>query len=223
MLVPATAKVPVTEEEAATKPPKNWAVVVVKLPRAVTDWRVSRPEAAGQLVPFERQTEIPFTKIAVEVTVFAERVSAFSVDPVALVKLKLVMVPVVARRLVEKRFAANKLVVVVLMPVALVNVTPARVETPVTLRVPVAVMLEAVSPPNKVNVVVVKLPRLDTVWRVSASATDPVEQNCPLERQIPCPATVAVAKEAMLAFNVLPVAAVNESNPVEAKFVAVVF
>jgi hypothetical protein len=34
---PATLRVPVTEEEAATNPPKNWAVVVVKLPRAVTD------------------------------------------------------------------------------------------------------------------------------------------------------------------------------------------
>ena len=53
---PTTTNVPVTLEEAATNPPKNWAVVVVKLPRAVADWRVSRPEEAGQLVPSERQT-----------------------------------------------------------------------------------------------------------------------------------------------------------------------
>ncbi len=76
MLVPATAKVPVTEEEAATNPPKNWAVVVVKLPRAVTDWRVSRPEAAGQLVPEARHTATPLTNTAVEDTVVAWMVEA---------------------------------------------------------------------------------------------------------------------------------------------------
>ena len=54
---PTTTKVPVTEELAATNPPKNWAVVVVNEPRAVTDCRVSRPEEAGQLVPSVKQTE----------------------------------------------------------------------------------------------------------------------------------------------------------------------
>ena len=34
---PATLSVPVTLEEAATNPPKNWAVVVVNEPLAVTD------------------------------------------------------------------------------------------------------------------------------------------------------------------------------------------
>ena len=86
-----------------------------------------------------------------------------SEEPVAFVKFKLVIVPVVASKFVENRFVPNKFVLVTLVPVALVKVSPLRVEAPVTLSVPVAVMLEAVSPPKRVRVVVVKLPRLDTV------------------------------------------------------------
>lgn len=57
LTVPMTFNVPVTDDEAATKPPNNWTVVVVKLPRAETLWRVSVSDAATQFVPSERQTE----------------------------------------------------------------------------------------------------------------------------------------------------------------------
>jgi len=60
---PATLSVPVTLDEAATNPPKNCAVVVVKDPRAVTDWRVSR-KPVEQFVPSARQTDWPLTMMA---------------------------------------------------------------------------------------------------------------------------------------------------------------
>lgn len=156
--VPATVSVPVTLEEAATNPPKNWAVVVVKLPRAVTDWRVSRP-AAEQFVPLARQTAIPFTNIAVAVTVLAETVRALSVEPVALVKesvaidpeveVSVVIVPlelvrVLAAMILELRetpvaeekpnWVAKRLVEVVLVPVAFVKTRLVRENGPVRTR-----------------------------------------------------------------------------------------
>ena len=88
--------------------------------------------------------------------------------------------------------------------------------------VPVAVKFEAVNPPNNVTLEVAKAPRFVTEARVSASAAAE-GQPTPFWRQIPCPATVAEAKEAKLALSVEPVAETNESNPVEARLVAVVF
>jgi hypothetical protein len=84
------------------------------------------------------------------------------------------------------------------------------------------VIFEAVSPPNNVTLEVAKAPRF--VTEASVSVPDPVDgQPTPFCKQIPCPATVAEAKEAKFALSVEPVAATNESNPVEARFVAVVF
>src|SRR5688572_18867896 len=67
--------------------------------------------------------------------------------------------------------------------------------------VPVAVRSLVDSPPKNWAVVVVKLPRAVTDWSVSDSVTEPVEQKLPFDRQIPCPATVAVAKVPMLAMD----------------------
>jgi hypothetical protein len=112
-------------------------VVVVKLPRAVTDWSVSKP-AVEQFVPFARQTATPFTNIAVEVTVVAESTLALSVAPVAFPKDK---IPIAAL------FEFNE------VPVAEVNES-----NPVAARfvavvfwsdvVPVAVIFDALNPPK---------------------------------------------------------------------------
>ena len=88
--------------------------------------------------------------------------------------------------------------------------------------VPVAVRFDAVRPPNKVTEEVAKAPRFVTEASVSASAAAE-GQPTPFCRQIPCPATVAEAKEAKLAFSETPVAFVNERSPVVARLVAVVF
>ncbi len=85
-----------------------------------------------------------------------------------------------------------------------------------------AVRFEAVRPPKRVTLEVAKAPRFVTEARVSDSA-EAEGQPTPFERQIPCPATVAEAKEAKLVLSVEPVAEANESNPVEARLVAVVF
>ena len=70
----------------------------------------------------------------------------------------------------KPRLVAKKFVVVALVPVALVKVTPAREETPVTESVPVAVRLEVARPPKSVTLEVAKAPRFVTEARVSASA-----------------------------------------------------
>jgi hypothetical protein len=150
--VPATFNVPVTLEEAATNPPKNCAVVVVKLPRAVTDWRVSRPTAA-QFVPFARQTAMPPTKRLVVVTVVAERVPAFNELPVAFPNVSVPIEPMF--ELIELPVAEVK----VRRPVAarFVAVVFASVEEPVTTSVPpfnepmVAKLMFALVPEAVVN------------------------------------------------------------------------
>lgn len=55
---PATRKVPVTEEDAATNPPKSVNVLVATAPRLVTvsNESVSIAATTGQNVPLERQT-----------------------------------------------------------------------------------------------------------------------------------------------------------------------
>jgi hypothetical protein len=94
---------------------------------------------------------------------------------------------------------------------------------PETMRVEVTVAFEEVNPPNSERVVVVKAPRFVTDWRVSASA--PADGHpTPFDRQIPCPATVAVAKvptsayryeeEAWLNRALVPVTEVRVESPV---------
>jgi hypothetical protein len=112
---------------------------VVVLPEFVTVWKLGEVPL-GQFVPSTKQTMRPFTKSAVVVTVFAETVSAFNVPPVALEKLSVVIVPlveasvvtvplsvvsVVALAVCKNAFVAKRFVLVVLVPVALVQVIPA--------------------------------------------------------------------------------------------------
>jgi hypothetical protein len=103
--------VPVAVRSEVVRPPKNWTVVVVKLPRAVTDWSVSRPAAwEGQPTPFERQTAWPATVAVANEAMLANRfdeeaVTAVEVvtvrrSPVALPNVRFSIVPEVARRLV---------------------------------------------------------------------------------------------------------------------------
>ncbi len=77
-------------------------------------------------------------------------------------------------------------------------------------------------PPKNWAVVVVKLPRAVTDWRVSES-TVPLGQPTPLCKHTAVPITVAVEKVPILARICVPVAVANESNPVEARFVEVPF
>jgi hypothetical protein len=59
---PSTVKVDVTVEEAATKPPRSWRVVVAEDPRAETEAKVSALAAwVGHPTPFARQTAWPIT------------------------------------------------------------------------------------------------------------------------------------------------------------------
>jgi hypothetical protein len=227
-------------------PPPNWIAFVVVLPAFVTVWKFGLV-LEGQLVPFAKQTAIPFTSTAVDVTIEAERTPAFNVAPVAFPNTSKPAATVFAFNIepvafVNPKFEAKIFVAVAFVPVASVNVTPPNEDTPPTVSVPVAVTFDVVKPPNNVTLEVAKAPRFVTEASVSASAA--VEgQPTPFCKQIPCPATVAEANEAKFAlsvepvalpkdkipiaalfeFNEVPVAETNESNPVEARFVAVVF
>ena len=78
------------------------------------------------------------------------------------------------------------------VPVAFVKVALWREVDPRTVKVEVTVEEDATNPPRSCRVAVATAPRLDTVSSVSDSA--PAEgQPVPFERQIFCPATVAVA------------------------------
>jgi hypothetical protein len=71
LVFPRTVKVEVTVELAATNPPNKLSVEVALDPRAVTVARVSvsAKRYAGQLVPVDRHTVLPFTKrLVVETT-----------------------------------------------------------------------------------------------------------------------------------------------------------
>lgn len=96
--VPATLSVPVTELDAATNPPKNSTVVVVKLPRAVTDWRVSdKTVPEGHPTPDWRQTATPMTvaveKVPILAVIWVPVAEAKERRPV---EAKLVLVPLVS-------------------------------------------------------------------------------------------------------------------------------
>ena len=68
----------------------------------------------------------------------------------------------------------------------------------------------------------VKDPRLVTLCNVSASAAAG-RQPTPFDKQIPCPATVAVAKVARLAFRLVAVAVPNDPMSRTPRYVVVVF
>jgi hypothetical protein len=139
---PTTVSVDVTVVEADTNPPYKETVVVAVAPRAVTWARVSALTAAGQFVPFARQAWNPFTnKFVVETTPLAKILVLETFVAVALLNemfckdelLVTMSVPavrppklaVVPNRLVLDTTAeANRLVVVTLVPVAIVQVTP---------------------------------------------------------------------------------------------------
>ena len=138
----AIVAVPVTEASEVERPPKSWTVVVVKLPRAVTDWRVSESTVpAGQPTPFERQIACPDTVAVAKEAAFAKRfeeeaVTAVEVptvrrSPVAFVNVRFVMVPLVAKRFVVVTEMADKLVIVPLeeTKVSIVPLVAVRSET----------------------------------------------------------------------------------------------
>jgi hypothetical protein len=101
------------------------AVVFLTKPETGTNVQLRSVVApAGQLVPFARQTEEPFTAIA-DAKIFEDvTVEAFSHVPVAPVKRRFVNVPFVAKRFVE----------VTDVPVPFVKVRVWRADVPVTVR-----------------------------------------------------------------------------------------
>ena len=111
--------------------------------------------------------EVPFVSVVFWSDVSPETVAVPSVTEPADRVLELNDVPVA---LEKPKFVAKKFVVVAFAPVALVKLTPASEELPVTLSVPVAVRLEVVRPPKSVTLEVAKAPRFVTEARVSASA-----------------------------------------------------
>ncbi len=120
----AMVAVPVAVRSEVVRPPKSWTVVVVKLPRAVTDWRVSRPTVLEKLQfdPSAKQIACPDTVAVAKEAAFAKRfeeeaVTAVEVptvrrSPVAFVNVRFVMVPLVAKRFVVVTEMADKLVIV---------------------------------------------------------------------------------------------------------------
>lgn len=147
--------------------------------------------------------------------------------PVAFVQVRFVVLSVVTvnedtTKFVNDPFVAKRFVVVTFAPVAFVKVTPVRDELPVTLNVPVAEILEVVSPPNNVTLDVANAPRFVTEARVSTSAPA-LGQPTPFCKQIPCPATVAVANEAIFANKLVVVAVPKEPTPVTPRDVDVTF
>ena len=91
-----------------------------------------------------------------------------------------------------ERPVTARLVVVTFVPVAFVKVVPWSEVLPITVNELVTVEEEAMKPPRSCSVAVATAPRLVTVRSVSASAPA-LGQPVPFERQMPCPATVAVA------------------------------
>lgn len=164
LVLPRTVRTPETVAEvlnvksAVEVPPANWIAFVVVLPAFVTVWRFGVvPE--GQLVPLAKHTAIPFTNIAVEVTVVAESVLAYKEEPVAFSKLNVAIVPEVEVRvviepftdvsvlmeamleisespvaLVKPKLEANRLVLVVFVPVAFTQVMLVRSSGPESTR-----------------------------------------------------------------------------------------
>jgi hypothetical protein len=151
---PRTVNVLVTVLDAATNPPNKLNVEVALEPRAVTVARVSvsANKYAGQFVPVERHTVLPFTKSwVVETTPEAKRLVVVTLKPVAFEKFtfpplivetfRVEMVPVVAERTVVFRA-----VVVTLVNVAFVPTTFWSEVSPRTVKVEVTVELDDKKP-----------------------------------------------------------------------------
>jgi hypothetical protein len=100
---PFTVALVLKTKSAVDVPPANWIAFVVVLPAFVTVWRLG-VVPLGQFVPLARQTAMPPTKMAEEVTVLADKVRAFSVEPVAFWKLSVAIVPEVEVRVVIEPF-----------------------------------------------------------------------------------------------------------------------
>jgi len=245
---PATLSVPVTLDDAATKPPRSSSVVVVKFPRAVTVASVSESTVpAGQPTPLERQTAKPIT-VAVaklpELAIIEEPLAV--VNPSDDVKSEVDVTPASVEEPVITNvppFNAPMLAVLIfaLVPEAAVKpnefvnsdveVTPASVVLPVTFNVPatfnVPVTLDeaATNPPKNSAVVVEKAPRAITDCNVSIPTA---AQFVPFARQTAIPPTkrlvvVTVVAERVPAFNELPVAFPNVSAPIEPVFELIEF
>jgi hypothetical protein len=145
LVSPSTVRVEVTVEDDPTNPPYNWRVEVAKLPRAVTSARVEVLAAlwTKQFVPFARQTALPFTKMALALSVEPLALSkpsqtvlvtepivaelAFKEDTVPVVAVRVVIeafarVAFVAARLVKMAPEAKRLVEVTFVKVAFVPV-----------------------------------------------------------------------------------------------------
>jgi len=140
-------------------------------------------------------------------------------------------------RLVKKAFVAKRFVDVELVEVVFPKypfhrfVTLPRLKArsvvgmrfeetvPETVRVEVTVRVEALAPPKRESVVVVKAPRLETIWRVSDSVV--AGQPTPFARQIFCPITVAVAKVPMFPMMLVAVAVPKVPVPVMLRLVPV--
>ncbi len=198
----AIVAVPVAVRSEVERPPKSWTVVVVKLPRAVTDCNVSRPTVFVKLQnePFERQTPCPDTVAVAKEAILAWRVDAVALPivavpvtveeavrrlvPVAEVKDKLVTVPEALMREAMEALVAERLVVVTEVPVAFVKLMPWALVSPVTFKVPATLSVPvtdeeaATNPPKNWAVVVVNDPRAVTDCKVSLS-TVPAGQPTP--------------------------------------------
>jgi len=120
----------------------------VVAPAAVTWASVEVVDPAGQSVPFSRHTDCPFTAME----------EALMTEPEALV---------------NERFVANALVLVLLVEVTFVSVTFPSVAWPETDRVPVAVRFDAVSPPNAEMRILVDAPFAVIIWSVAVVAAAP--------------------------------------------------
>jgi hypothetical protein len=127
-VLPTTVKVDVTVEEAATKPPYKPSVFVVVAPFVVTDCKVLN----GQFKPLTRQTLEPLTAIAVALSVVPLAVA----KPNQLVDVPFVTIELVMFELTVAKFVAKRFVLVVLVPVAFVQVRLAKLEgvAPVTVK-----------------------------------------------------------------------------------------
>lgn len=161
--VPVTVRAPVMVKSAVEVPPANWMALVVVLPAFVTVWRLG-VVPVGQLVPLARQTIDPFTnrlvvetvpdpsqevvalvanklveearvaKLLVVVTLLPRAFVKLRVAIVPEVELKVVIVPLSDTKLSSTLNSAYRLVLVVFVPVAFVQVIFVTERGPVSTR-----------------------------------------------------------------------------------------
>jgi hypothetical protein len=186
--MPNTFNVPVTLDDAATKPPKSIKVLVAIEPRFDTVSNVSDSEELGQPTPLLKQMPTPETvavaKLAVlayknvEVTVLSVPVVADKNVPVVLKKLRFETVPVATERI----SAFNVVPVPFKKPSVVFTNRFVAVELPSAARdkdnvVPVA--------PEKKRFVVVTLVPVAFVKNVPCMNEVPVTLNVPIALSVP--------------------------------------